>query len=105
GAAVAAINDSPGFVAQRIVAHIINTCCHIAQRHIATPDDIDKGAMLGLSYPFGPLAWGDAIGPKRVLHILERLEAFYGEPRYRPSPWLKRRAALGLSLLAPDRRS
>lgn len=105
GAAAAVINDSPGFVAQRIVAHIINTCCHIAQRQIATPEDIDKGAMLGLSYPFGPLAWGDAIGPQRVLHILERLQSFYGEPRYRPSSWLKRRAALGLSLLTPDRRS
>ncbi len=105
GAMVAVINDSPGFVAQRIVAHIINTCCHIAQRQIATPEDIDKGAMLGLSYPYGPLAWGDAIGAKRVMHILARLESFYGEPRYRPSPWLKRRAALGLSLLAPDRRS
>jgi 3-hydroxybutyryl-CoA dehydrogenase len=33
-----------------------------------------------------------------VLFILERLQAFYGEPRYRPSPWLRRRAALGLPL-------
>jgi len=104
GQAVVVINDSPGFVAQRIVAHIINTACQIAQRGIATPEDIDKGAKLGLSYPFGPLEWGDRIGPRNVLHILERLHAFYGEPRYRPSPWLKRRAMLGLSLHAPDRR-
>ena len=26
-------------------------------------------------------------------------EAVYGDPRYRPSPWLRRRGALGLSLL------
>jgi hypothetical protein len=75
------INDSPGFIAQRIVAHIVNVGCQIAQRRIAAPADIDKGARLGLSYPHGPLAWGDRIGPARVLFILERLAAFYGAPR------------------------
>lgn len=102
GTPVVVINDSPGFVAQRIVAHIINVASQVASRRVARPADIDKGARLGLGYPMGPLAWGDQIGPGLVLHILERLEAFYGDPRYRPSPWLKRRAMLGLSLLAPD---
>lgn len=104
GQAVVTINDSPGFVAQRMVAQIINIGCNIAQRGIAAPADIDKGAKLGLSYPFGPLEWGDRLGPGRVLHVLERLQAFYGDPRYRPSPWLKRRALLGLSLLTPEGR-
>jgi 3-hydroxybutyryl-CoA dehydrogenase len=36
------------------------------------------------------------------LFILERLQAFYGEPRCRPNPWLKRRAALGLPLATPE---
>jgi 3-hydroxybutyryl-CoA dehydrogenase len=102
GGGVAVINDSPGFIAQRIVAHIINVGCQIAQRGIAAPADIDKSAKLGLSYPHGPLAWGDKIGPGRILFILERLATFYDEPRYRPSPWLKRRAQLGLSLLTPE---
>lgn len=102
GGGVVVINDSPGFIAQRIVAHIINVACQIAQRGVAAPADIDKGAKLGLAYPHGPLAWGDKIGAGRVRFILERLATFYGEPRYRSSPWLKRRAALGLSLLAPE---
>ncbi len=96
------IDDSPGFVAQRIVAHIINVACQVASRGVASPADIDKGTKLGLGYPMGPLAWGDKLGPGAVLHILERLEDFYRDPRYRPSPWLKRRAMLGLSLLAPN---
>jgi 3-hydroxybutyryl-CoA dehydrogenase len=37
-----------------------------------------------------------------VLQILENMYAFYGDPRYRPSPWLKRRALLGVSLLTPE---
>ncbi len=92
------INDSPGFVAQRIVAHIINVACQVASRGVASPADIDKGTRLGLGYPMGPLAWGDKLGAGTVLFILERLESFYRDPRYRPSPWLKRRAMLGLSL-------
>ena len=98
------INDSPGFVAQRVVAQIVNIGCGVAQRAIAIPADIDKGTKLGLGYPFGPLEWGDRLGAGRVLYILERLHAFYGEPRYRPSPWLKRRVALGLPLSAPEGR-
>ena len=104
GQPVVVINDSPGFVAQRVVAQIVNVACGVAQRAIATPADIDKGTKLGLGYPFGPLEWGDRLGAARVLFILERLQAFYGEPRYRPSPWLKRRVALGLSLAAPEGR-
>ncbi len=98
------INDSPGFIAQRVVAMIVNVGCGIAQRGIASPVDIDKGAKLGLGYPFGPLEWGDQLGPKRVLHILECLHAFYADPRYRPNAWLKRRAMLGLPLTAPEGR-
>jgi 3-hydroxybutyryl-CoA dehydrogenase len=104
GQSVIVINDSPGFVAQRAVAALINVGCNVAQRGIGVPADIDKGAKLGLGYPFGPIEWGDRIGPGRVLHILQRLEAFYQEPRYRPSPWLKRRVMLGLPLSAPESR-
>jgi 3-hydroxybutyryl-CoA dehydrogenase len=104
GQPVIAINDSPGFVAQRIVAMIVNVGCTIAQRAIASPADIDKAVKLGLGYPFGPLEWGDQIGPKRILHILDCLETFYGDPRFRPSPWLKRRVMLGLPLSAPEAR-
>ena len=102
GQPVIVIGDSPGYVAQRVVAQIINVACGIAQRGIASPADIDKGARLGLGYPYGPIEWGDRLGPARVLFILERLHAFYGDPRYRPSPWLKRRAQLGLPLGTPD---
>ena len=102
GARVSVIRDSPGFVAQRVVAQIVNIACDIAQQRIASPADIDAAVMLGLGYPQGPLAWGDAIGPARVLKILERLLDFYGDPRYRASPWLKRRALLGVSLLTPE---
>jgi 3-hydroxybutyryl-CoA dehydrogenase len=102
GVPVSVINDSAGFVAQRVVAHIVNVGCDIAQMRIASPEDLDRAVTLGLGYPRGPLAMGDALGPQRILAVLEAMHDFYQEPRYRPSPWLKRRAGLGVSLLTPE---
>jgi 3-hydroxybutyryl-CoA dehydrogenase len=102
GVPVTVIGDSPGFVTQRVIAQIVNIACDIAQQRIASPGDIDAAVTLGLGYPRGPLAWGDAVGPERILRILERLLDFYGDPRYRASPWLKRRARLGVSLLTEE---
>jgi 3-hydroxybutyryl-CoA dehydrogenase len=98
GVPVTVIRDSTGFVAQRVVATIVNIGCDIAQQGIATPEDIDLAVMLGLGYPRGPLALGDAIGATTILTILRNIHAVLGDPRYRPAPWLTRRAQLGLSL-------
>jgi 3-hydroxybutyryl-CoA dehydrogenase len=102
GTPVTAIKDSAGFIAQRILAHIINIGCDAAQQRVASPQDIDTAVTLGLNYPYGPLAYGDRLGPKRVLTILRNMQAFYGDMRYRPSPWLTRRALLGVSLLTVE---
>ena len=102
GVPVSVINDSAGFVAQRVVAHIVNVGCDIVQMRIASPEDLDRAVMLGLGYPKGPLAMGDAIGPKKILAVLNAMHELYQEPRYRPSPWLRRRAQLGASLLTPE---
>jgi len=98
GIPVSVIRDSAGLVTQRVVAHIVNIACEIAQQQIADPQDIDRAVVLGLGYPIGPLAWGDQVGPATVLAILKNLEHQTGDTRYRPSPWLQRRAMLGLSL-------
>ena len=99
GITTSVINDSPGFIAQRVMAMVVNVGCDIAQQGIAEPSDIDTAVTLGLGYPKGPLALGDSLGAGTVLKILEELYNFYGDPRYRPSPWLKRRALLNMSLL------
>ena len=99
---VTVINDSPGFIAQRIIALIVNVSCNIAQQRVASPDDIDTAVKLGLNYPKGPLEFGDELGADTILQILRGLYDFYGDPRYRPSPWLIRRATLGVSLLTAE---
>src|SRR3546814_16954762 len=66
------INDSPGFVAQRMVATIVNVASDIAQQVIATPQDIDLAVSLGLGYPLGgPLSMGDELGAGRIVERSE----------------------------------
>lgn len=99
GKPVSVIRDSGGFVTQRVVATIVNIAADMCQQGICTPGDLDLAVTLGLGYPMGPLAMGDRIGPTNVLEVLFNLQTVYGDQRYRPSPWLRRRGALGLSLL------
>lgn len=99
GKSVSVIKDSGGFVSQRVVAGIVNIGSDMCQQGICTPEDLESAVTLGLGYPRGPLALGNAYGPTNILEILFNMQTVYGDPRYRPSPWLRRRGAIGLSLL------
>ena len=96
------INDTPGFIGQRVVAAICNIGCSVAQARTAAPEDIDMAVVLALNYPMGPLAFGDSVGGGTILKILRSIHSLTGDPRYRPSPWLRRRAELGISLATPE---
>ena len=98
GKPVSVIRDSGGFVTQRVVATIVNIASDMCQQGICSPRDLDTAVTLGLGYPLGPLTLGDQLGPSSVLEVLFNLQTVYGDPRYRPSPWLRRRGAIGLSL-------
>lgn len=99
GKAVSVIRDSGGFVTQRVVATIVNIASDMCQQGICSPQDLETAVTLGLGYPLGPLAMGNMYGPTNVLEVLFNMQTVYGDPRYRPSPWLRRRGAIGLSLM------
>ncbi|OIQ91685.1 3-hydroxyadipyl-CoA dehydrogenase [mine drainage metagenome] len=99
---VTVIRDSPGFIAQRILAMIVNIGTALAQSRTALPADIDKAVKLALSYPQGPLAFGDSLGVTRIGKILRNLYSSYSDPRYRQNLWIARRAALGIGLHEGD---
>ncbi len=99
GKAVSVIRDSGGFVTQRVVAVIVNIASDICQQGICSPKDLETAVTLGLGYPMGPLAMGDRYGPTNILEVLFNMQTVYGDQRYRPSPWLRRRGAIGLSLM------
>lgn len=95
GKHVAWVGDAPGLVLGRIVCQVINECAFAFGEGIGDAEDIDTGMRLGLSYPHGPLAWGDTIGLDHVLAVLESLCAEYREERYRPAPALRRLVQAG----------
>ena len=99
GKAVSVIRDSGGFVTQRVVATIVNIAADMCQQRVCSPKDLETAVTLGLGYPLGPLAMGDRCGPANILEVLFNMQTVYGDPRYRPSPWLRRRGAIGLSLM------
>ncbi len=99
GKPVSVIRDSGGFVTQRVVAAIVNIASDMCQQRVCTPQDLETAVTLGLAYPMGPLAMGNRFGPDSILEVLFNMQTVYGDPRYRPSPWLRRRGAIGLSLL------
>ncbi len=101
GFVVEVIQDSPGFVLQRILAMVANLGCELAQIGIGTPEDIDLAMKLAQNYPKGPIEWADWLGLSTTHDIMRQLQAITGSDRYRPSLWLRRRALLGLSAYEP----
>jgi len=89
-------------VTQRVVASIVNIASDMCQQRVCTPQDLETAVTLGLAYPMVPLAMGNRYGPDSMLEILFNMQTVYGDPRYRPSPWLRRRGAIGLSLMQEE---
>jgi 3-hydroxybutyryl-CoA dehydrogenase len=69
-------------VLARILSAIMNEAGHALSEQIATLEDIDIAMVKGTSYPKGPLAWADEIGPRTVRGLLKALNQAAGDGRY-----------------------
>jgi 3-hydroxybutyryl-CoA dehydrogenase len=93
GRPVVDISDCVGGVIGRMVCQVINESAFALQEGVASAEDIDAGMELGMNHPRGPFAWLEAIGPAQVLRVLDGLQGFTREERYRAAPWLRLHAA------------
>jgi len=89
------VNDSPGFVSNRVLLPMINEAIFALEEGVGDRDAIDTVMKLGMNHPIGPLALADLIGLDVCLAILNVLHRDLGDPKYRACPLLKRMVAAG----------
>jgi 3-hydroxybutyryl-CoA dehydrogenase len=89
------VNDSPGFVVNRILFPMINEAIYALMEGVSSAEDIDAAMKAGANHPLGPLALADLVGLDTTLAILEVLQRDLGDPKYRPCPLLRRYVAAG----------
>lgn len=81
------VKEAPAFVVNRILCLMINEAFFVLGEGLASPEDIDKGMVLGCNQPIGPLALSDLIGNDTMLHVMEGLHRELGD-KYIPAPLL-----------------
>jgi 3-hydroxybutyryl-CoA dehydrogenase len=87
--------DSPGFIVNRVLIPMLNEACFALQEGVGTAEDVDRGIVLGLNHPMGPLALADLVGLDTCLAIAEVLHRELGDDKYRPCPLLRSYVAAG----------
>ncbi len=89
------VNDSPGFVSNRVLMPMINEAIFCLHENVGTAEAIDTVMKLGMAHPMGPLALADFVGLDVCLAILEVLHRDLGDDKYRPCPLLRKMVMAG----------
>ena len=89
------VNDSPGFVSNRVLMPMINEAIFCVDEGVATPEAVDQVMKLGMNHPLGPLALADLIGLDVCLAIMKVLQDGLDAHKYRPAPLLEKMVANG----------
>jgi 3-hydroxybutyryl-CoA dehydrogenase len=91
------VNDSPGFVSNRVLMLAINEAIFLLQEQIAGAEDVDRIFRECFGHKMGPLETADLIGLDTVLYSIQGLYESFDEEKYRPCPLLVRMVEDGLT--------
>ncbi|NCI47630.1 3-hydroxyacyl-CoA dehydrogenase family protein [Sediminibacterium soli] len=80
------VPDTPGMVAARVIAMIINEAYFGLGEELSSKQDIDTAMKLGTNYPYGPFEWSEQIGLQKIHALLTRLNK--SDTRYEVAPAL-----------------
>jgi 3-hydroxybutyryl-CoA dehydrogenase len=86
------VSDTPGLIAARTVAMLINEAADAVLQGVCTPEGADAAMKLGVNYPAGPFEWLAGWNETAMTRLIDALDAQYRGERYRVSPWLRRRS-------------
>lgn len=89
------VQDSPGFIVNRLVTPQIMNAIRMVESGIAGVQDIDTAMSLGLNYPMGPLALADLIGLDTVMFIASGIYDKLQDEQYAVPTLLKEMVAAG----------
>lgn len=90
------VQDSPGFVTNRVMMLMVNEAIFLLQDDVAGAADIDRLFRDCFGHKMGPLETCDLIGLDTVLLSLEVLYDSFNDPKYRPAPLLRKLVDAGL---------
>jgi 3-hydroxybutyryl-CoA dehydrogenase len=90
------VNDSPGFVSNRVLMLTINEAIFLVHERVASPTEVDKMIKECFGHKMGPLETADLIGLDTILLSLEALYESFSDSKYRPCPLLRKMVDAGL---------
>ncbi len=90
------VNDSPGFVSNRVLMLAINEAICVVQERVASARDVDRLFRMCFAHKMGLLETADLIGLDTVLRTLQVLHESFGDQKYKPSPLLEEMVQAGL---------
>ena len=89
------VKESPGFVVNRLLVPMMNEAFNLLMEGVASAEDIDKAMKLGTTMPMGPFELADYTGLDIGLDVMEVLHRETGDPKFRPSPLLRKYVRAG----------